>query len=202
MVDLSEIQAAYYMVAATGVIVAAIYYILNIRTNKTNQELMLKAQQQTLETRQAQLLMQIFDKISNKDYREDFMETVWNWKFDSYEDYITNIGSNTEKVARLTHVWDTLGGVGVLLENKLVDPKMVYHVLGWEPILCWEKYEPIIKEWGRRTGEPKMFPGFEFLYGELSWLYEEEHGYRYGHKVRTADDALASLMDDKKSTRI
>jgi hypothetical protein len=197
MVSIVEIQAAYYMVAATGVLVAAAYYVYNIRTTRKTQELALKAQQQTLETRQAQLLMQIFDKISDKDYREDFMETVWNWKFDSYEDYITNIGSNTEKVARLTHVVDTLGGVGVLLENRLVDPKMVYQVLGWEPILAWEKYEPIIKEWGRRTGESKMFPGFEFLYGVFSRLYEEEHGYRYGHRVRTADDALASITSNK-----
>ena len=193
MVDLTEIQAAYYMVAATGVLVAAAYYIYNIRTTSKTQELALKAQQQTLETRQAQLLMQIFDKISNKDYREDFMETVWNWKFDSYEDYITNIGSKTEKVARLTHVFDTLGGVGVLLENKLVDPKMVYHVLGWEPILCWEKYEPIIKEWGRRTGEPKMYPGSRLLYEELNAVYEADHGYKYGHKIRSDEEALASL---------
>jgi hypothetical protein len=30
MVDLAEIQAAYYMVAATGVLVAAGYYVLNM----------------------------------------------------------------------------------------------------------------------------------------------------------------------------
>ena len=50
MVDLAEIQAAYYMVAATGVLVAAVFYILNIRISQRNQELMLKAQHQTLET--------------------------------------------------------------------------------------------------------------------------------------------------------
>ena len=44
MVDLAEIQAAYYMVAATGVLVAAVYYILNIRTTQRNMK-------QTLETR-------------------------------------------------------------------------------------------------------------------------------------------------------
>jgi hypothetical protein len=31
MVSFEEIQAAYYMVAATGVLVAAIYYIMNLR---------------------------------------------------------------------------------------------------------------------------------------------------------------------------
>ena len=43
MVELAEIQAAYYMVAATGVLVAAIYYVFNMRA--------------TLQTRQAQLFM-------------------------------------------------------------------------------------------------------------------------------------------------
>jgi len=46
MVDLAEIQAAYYMVAATGVLVAAIYYVVTLRTTQRN----MKA---NLETRQA-----------------------------------------------------------------------------------------------------------------------------------------------------
>ena len=36
MVDLAEIQAAYYMVAATGVLVAAIYYVYNMRAAERN----------------------------------------------------------------------------------------------------------------------------------------------------------------------
>lgn len=39
MVELAEIQVAYYMVAATGVLIAAAYYVLNMRA--------------TLQTRQA-----------------------------------------------------------------------------------------------------------------------------------------------------
>jgi hypothetical protein len=33
---LAEIQAAYYMVAATGVLVAAVFYILNLQTQRKN----------------------------------------------------------------------------------------------------------------------------------------------------------------------
>ena len=32
--ELFEIQAAYHMVAATGVLVAAIYYVLNLRISQ------------------------------------------------------------------------------------------------------------------------------------------------------------------------
>ena len=39
MVNLAEIQAAYYMVAATGVLVAAIYYLFSIRETKRNRRI-------------------------------------------------------------------------------------------------------------------------------------------------------------------
>ena len=34
MVDMAQIQTAYYMVAATGVLVAAVYYVMTLRTTQ------------------------------------------------------------------------------------------------------------------------------------------------------------------------
>jgi len=39
MVSFEEIQTAYYMVAATGVLVAVIYYIINLRYNMKEKEM-------------------------------------------------------------------------------------------------------------------------------------------------------------------
>ena len=190
------------LVQIVGVSAAAIATVVGVRSymisNKRAEEAKSKEQETSdreLETRQAQLLMQIWDKVNNKDFLEDWTETLWSWKWDTYEEYLTKYGSKPEKLSKLTHVLDTLSGIGVLLENGLVDPKMLYRILlqGWGPILYWEKYGPSLKEFGRRTGESRMYAGFEFLYNEFSRLYEEEHGYRYGHKVRSMDDALASL---------
>ena len=61
MVDLAEIQAAYYMVAATGVLVAAIYYIYNMRTSQ-------RIMKTTLETRQMQMFMNVFDKSCDPEF--------------------------------------------------------------------------------------------------------------------------------------
>jgi len=58
MVDLAEIQAAYYMVAATGVLVAAVYYVMTLRTTQRN----MKA---NLETRQAQFMSQISEDLTS-----------------------------------------------------------------------------------------------------------------------------------------
>ena len=54
MVSFEEIQAAYYMVAATGVLVAAVYYVFNMRA--------------AIKTREAQLFMQIFEIFRNEDF--------------------------------------------------------------------------------------------------------------------------------------
>ena len=51
MVDFQTIQEVYYMVAATGVLVAAIYYVVNLRNSRKTLELTLKAQQQSAEAR-------------------------------------------------------------------------------------------------------------------------------------------------------
>jgi hypothetical protein len=207
---LVELETINMLVQIVGVSAAAIATVVGVRSymisNKRAEEAKSKEQETSdreLETRQAQLLMQIWDKVNNKDFLEDWTETLWSWKWDTYEEYLTKYGSKPEKLSKLTHVLDTLSGIGVLLENGLVDPKMLYRILlqGWGPILYWEKYGPSLKEFGRRTGESRMYAGFEFLYNEFSRLYEEEHGFRYGHRLRSMGDALASVADDKNSTR-
>jgi hypothetical protein len=181
MVELAEIQAVYYMVAATGVLVAAIYYVLNMRATQKN----MKA---NLDTRQAQLLMQIYDKVNNRDFSRDWAETNWFWKWSDYNDYFKKYGTNLDEYSKLQNIIDTYEGIGIILMNKLVDPKLIYGVLRVGPILYWEKFSPMMKEWGAETGESLMYPGFEFLYKEMGKQYEIEHGYGFDYKIRHVRD--------------
>jgi len=66
MVYLAEIQAAYCVVAATGVLVAALYYIYNIGITQKNMKI-------NQETRQIQILLDL-----NRDVSESFSSTK-NW---------------------------------------------------------------------------------------------------------------------------
>ena len=185
MVDLAEIQAVYYMVAATGVLVAAAYYVYNMRISQRNMKT-------TLETRQAQLLMQIYDRVNNKDFTRDWAETNYFWKWTDDEDYWKKYGTNLKEYPKLKSVIDTYEGIGTILENKLVDPKMIYGVLRADPILYWEKFSPLMKKFADRAGESLMYPGFELLCNEMKRQYELAHGYKFGHKIRHADDYLRS----------
>jgi len=132
MVDLAEIQAAYYMVAATGVLVAAVYYVYNLRNTRKTHEL--------------QVLMQVFDRFNNKDFWNELYEMMKR-EWESIEDYekkYSGAGGNV--------VFPTLEGLGVLLKRRLIDESVPWDLFGNYIFLFWDKYVPIIQERRRIIG--------------------------------------------------
>lgn len=180
-----DVQTIGVLVTAVSVSVAAIYYIMTLRVQQANMKT-------TLDTRQAQLLMQIYDRVSNRDFTRDWAEINYFWKWNDNNEYWKKYGTNLEEYPKFQNIASTYEGIGVVLENKLVDPKLIYGVLRNNPILIWEKFSPPIKEYERWSGEPSVYPGFEFLCKEMNKQYELEHGHKFVHKVRHADD-FASL---------
>ncbi|MGD0804565.1 MAG: hypothetical protein ABSA11_10900 [Candidatus Bathyarchaeia archaeon] len=79
-------QTVGVLVTAASVTIAAIYYVMNIRISKRNQELMLKSQetsvktqelalksqQQNLETRQVQLFMSVYQRFEEPDFQNAY----------------------------------------------------------------------------------------------------------------------------------
>ena len=126
MVDLALLQSVSYIAGALGVCIAAIFYVLNLRISQRNQELTLKAQQQTLETRQAQLFMPIYSAFYSEWWHKAitcFMEA----KFDGYDDYMAKYGPQANPDEHVLHgrVESYLEGIGVLVKRGLIDPSFV-----------------------------------------------------------------------------
>ena len=170
MVSFEEIQAAYYMVAATGVLVAAVYYVLNIQSNRRNQEHMLKTQQQTLETRQSKLMMHLSDYYMEGSYRSTAMEMLSDkWSWTDFDDFMKKYGPETNPEAwrqfeRQFCFWSIHGG---LVINEIIPAETLFSWWGWVPRSLWEKYEPIFDEYRRRYEAPPqgmMFEDWEDLY--------------------------------------
>src|SRR4030066_2315537 len=95
MIELSTIRD---LVAIFGVVAGFSYYVLTVRINQRNQELSLKAQQQTLETRQAQLLMSLYQRWQEPEFQDAFYELLsWEWR--DYDDFWEKYGwaSNPDK---------------------------------------------------------------------------------------------------------
>lgn len=76
MADLQTIQAISQVMTAVGVVAAASYYILMVRNTNQNQQL-------TLETRQAQLFMQVYDRWNSS----EFIKFWFEFKEADFEEY-------------------------------------------------------------------------------------------------------------------
>lgn len=182
MVTIEEVQTAYYMVAATGVLVAAGYYILNLRVSQKkqeigmkNQELMLKAQQQTLETRQIQIFTQFYDRFYTN--IDTFFELLndWNWK--DISDFWQKYGpeNNPEEWNKLRRVFSSWEQIGLLVHEGVIDPKLIYFWAGQHPATLFEKFYPVVIGFrDRYEKEPKGMQ-WEF-FEDLSYILRDLHG--------------------------
>jgi hypothetical protein len=162
MVDLSEIQAAYYMVAATGVLVAAGYYVLNMRATQRN----MKA---NLETRQTQLFMDIWKVFSSKEYQKDREQMFYIWEFRDYEDFFKKYGPdvNPDEHAIFDMNCSYYEGIGVLVRRGVISPDLVYDLMYGSIIYFWEHFLPIFEGLRTRFASPIIFGDVEFLYNEM-----------------------------------
>jgi hypothetical protein len=93
---------------------------------------------------------------------------LFNWTWKNYEDWREKYGpQNIEAYSLWTSVGNYFKGVGVLMDEKLIDVRLVEKLMG-EPILhYWEKCGPVIKEFRRDYKFPKSFFWFEHLYNEM-----------------------------------
>ena len=183
MVDIALLQSVSYIAGALGVCVAAFYYVMNLRISQRNQELTLKAleqsakaqeltlqsQQQNLETRQAQLFMGIFQTTTTKEWVSTTEEMIHVWKWRDFEDYDAKYGelTNIEATGKLNSVLGYWNGVGVLVKRGLIDSDLIYDMKRLTVIELWDKFSPIILEWRRRYSAPQIYVGIESLVDEL-----------------------------------
>jgi hypothetical protein len=167
LVDLAEIQAAYYMVAATGVLVAAVYYVMTLKTTQRNQELMLKAQQQNLETRRIGLMDSIIARSINKEAMRSIFELL-RYEWSDYGDFERKYGSenNVEAAATRYAVWNAYDSIGMMLRKGMVEAEDIYDV-GSVCIFLWVKFKPVIEENRRRYNGESYLKDFEYLYEEM-----------------------------------
>jgi hypothetical protein len=166
MVDLSLLQSISYMAGALGVCIAAIFYVLNLRVSQRNQELMLKAQQQTLETRQAQLFMGIYQSLISS-YLSEAEYQHFNIECRDVNDW-NKIMSDKEQYK----VWNSYGafleGIGVLVHENLIDVRLPAMLCSGTINWYWEKFGPGIKQVREALHFPRIMIEFEYLYGKVN----------------------------------
>jgi len=149
MVDIVDISA---MVAAAGVLVGVVYYILDMRNQS--------------KLRQTDILSRFYSKMTDRDFLE-----AWQ-RFASFEDK-DHVASKEKHgswgffTVDNQMILKSFDEAGVLLTRKLVDINLVELLLREQTYFAWEKAKPFIED-ARKTYEMQnLGVGLEYLYNEL-----------------------------------
>jgi len=160
------LQTVSYLIAALSFAVTCAYYIMNLSNSK-------KSTQLTLETRQAQLFMEIY----RSSYSTEMMTHAANFWFEEwsgFEDWKKKIWLNDAKRGSWGAWTNYYEGIGVLVKENLVDIRLVALLIAGITRKFWELHLPIIKEIRKFTGQARFLSETEYLYERLM-KYMEEH---------------------------
>ncbi len=173
------VEITYQMVLSTlqtvGLLVGIFYYVTTLRNAQKTRELTLqsqeltrKAQEQALETRQAQLFMQIYQEMSSPEFYRIYNELL-HMEWEDWDDYYRKYGSdnNPEAFAVRNSLHYRLNGVGLLVKADLIDVDRVYDLMRTTILWQWNKWEDIILKARELYNVPSYMEGFEFIAEEM-----------------------------------
>ena len=158
MVDIQTISIA---IASASIVVAIVYYILQLQHQR-------KMRETEVETRQAQLFMQLYGHYYERDTLKAECEVAELWKWKDFEDFWNKYGlyTNLEDFTKFDSWATYIKGIGVLVKRRLIDPDLVSDLMGTSIIHLWERYCSVIKEIRKRI-YPHAYEGVEELYNEM-----------------------------------
>ncbi len=161
MVEPISIQTLLTYLTLISVPVGVFYHIMTLNNTRKNQKMQ-------LETRQAQLFMQIYREMSSPEHYMRANELL-HMEWEDFDDYYRKYGSenNPEAYALRCSMWYRLNGVGLLVKAGLIDADRVYDLMRNTILMQWKKWGDIIirirEEWNIR----EYLEGFEFIANEM-----------------------------------
>ena len=176
--DLAEIQAAYYMVAATGVLVAAGFYILNLQTQRKNMRM-------SQETRQIQLLLDVGESIEET-YRSIKLHVAMrDAKWENYEDYRRQIQDerNAELNTYRNIKFQRFHVSGLMVRDGLIVVATFVEYNSDSVVEIWRQYRDVILTTRKAYHLPTWLAGMEYLAEEV-----DRYRVKMGWGSKTPDD--------------
>ncbi len=150
MVDISTVSI---VIASTGVLIAATYYILQIRHQNR--------------MRQTDLLMRLHLAFSSKERVEAALKYM-NTEYKDYDDFVERYGLPFAE-GQVQTVFLMMGmffeGIGILLKRKLVQLDLVTDLFAVE--MLWLKWKPLAEGLRKVTNNPHFGEWFEYVYNEM-----------------------------------
>ena len=170
--------------AIFGVIAGFTYYVLTVRNSQKNQKLQ-------LETRRAQLYMQLFMRITSEEFVKKAIDLL-KMEYDDVDDFMEKYISGPDSTvhAKLFSLFWHLDGLGYMMSQGLIDPEMVYNFGGgFAQVWHWEKWEPVILEIRKRRGEQFM-KWFEYTANEMRRINQARATAKVNEMIETNPDKV------------
>jgi hypothetical protein len=189
MVDLVVLQSVSYVAAAIGVCIAAVYYVMTLRVQQINMK-------HTLETRQAQFMMQLNESMTNVEVYENWIELM-NMEWTDLDDFEKKwgTGGNPEAAAKRLSLWWRYGFLGQLLQRDLVDREWLHSAFSTLVLQQWFKWEPIIMRIRKIFNNPQWNADFEYIAKEMIKMDEQKGIKRRIPKTLTHDDTHVGKIE-------
>jgi len=161
LVDLTLLQSVSYIAGASGVCIAAIFYVLNLRISQRNMR-------QTLDTRKLQFVTGITNQLLSEEGQRRYGELL-NMEWTDYDDFEKKYGSdyNLDNYAKRMNAWKTYNTLGMLVREELIEPEVLWRINDVNPCLMWSKFKDIIVEQRKRYGARAYLSDFKFLNDEM-----------------------------------
>jgi len=159
MVEVSVIRD---LVAIFGVIAGFSYYVLTVRNAQ--------------KARRTDTFMRLYQSRHQPETHRRYWKLI-RLEWDDFEDFMQKYGpeANPEIAALRTSLWSEYDGIGMLVQDNMVDLETVHRMLFQGIVGIWYKYEAIIK--GLREMEngpgPNYYENFEYIATELIKLRKE-----------------------------
>lgn len=142
--DIPSISA---IVAAIGVIVGVLYYVLDIRHQR--------------QIRQTDMVMRLHTTFGSKEL-QDAWEKTQDREFKDFDTYKKEYG-----LREVNEVGWFFEGLGVLLYRKHINISLVDDLFSTPIKRAWEKLKPIAEGERNQTHRPQIWEWFEYLYNEM-----------------------------------
>jgi len=165
------VEITYQMVLSTlqtvGILVGIVYYITIMRNSQRNQQMQ-------LETRQAQLFMQLYNRYKDDTRDLDINKSFLDVEIESLEDFQRLYEDDEDFSRTLAALGGFYEGIGVMVREGYIPVRLV--ALQWAGVTrrFWEKVEPFISHFREIREFPRAWSETEYLYNELM-KYLEEH---------------------------
>ena len=165
------VDVTYQMVLSTlqtvGILFGIAYYIMTLNNTKKNQQMQ-------LETRHAQLMMQLWNTYIDK-YRASVI-TLRQIEYEDFDDFWSRYGYdvNPEFWTEELKIMGWFENIGLLVREGYLDIRLIALAYSTPIRDIWNKFEPIYAELGEKWDWPRLWSETEYLYSELV-KYHKEH---------------------------